>query len=236
MLVVNKKEFNTGMVLAVSFLVVLAVMFMPLFGDGRNAFEASDRLFNSIAKGSTYYIPQVLKENEEYKGENIDVAIKLENENMLKKAAQLFFDAGASVSSEGDQLTIKGDLGQILEVAIKNSDTVFHNHGDELVKKYGYHQKEVLYVWFKSFKAINKALTKQEKFKDAKWVEEVIKRTIEVAYNFFQIEPRTAGSAAGWLSFALLFYVVYTMWWGYAILFLFEGFGLQMKAGRKKEV
>jgi hypothetical protein len=30
--------------------------------------------------------------------------------------------------------------------------------------------------------------------------------------------------------------VVYTMWWGFAIFFLFEGFGLEMKAGKKKEM
>jgi hypothetical protein len=30
--------------------------------------------------------------------------------------------------------------------------------------------------------------------------------------------------------------VIYTLWWGVAILYLFEGIGLQMKAGKKKEV
>jgi hypothetical protein len=35
----------------------------------------------------------------------------------------------------------------------------------------------------------------------------------------------------------LLFYVMYTMWWGFAIFFLFEGFGLTMKKSKiKKEV
>ncbi len=235
MIIVNKKEFRTGALLGISFLVVLAIMFMPVFG-GRNAFEASDLFFNSIAKGSTYYIPRVLKENEEYKGQQIDVTIKLDSPEMLAKASRLFFDAGASVSAEDTQLKVKGDLGQILEYTIQNADTVFHNHGDELAQKYGFHQKEVLHIWFKSLRAVNKALNKQEKFKDAAWIEEVLKRAVEVSYNFFKIEPRSAASAAGMLSFLLIFYVIYTLWWGYAILFMFEGLGLQMKSGRKKEV
>ena len=237
MRIADKKEFRNGALLGISFLVVLIIMFLPLFG-GRNAFEASDRLFNSIAKGSTYYIPQVSKENEEFIGEKIDVTITLDSAEMVRRASRLFFNAGATVTAEGDnnQLKVQGDLGKILQLTIQHADTVFHNRGDELAAEYGYHQKEILYAWFKSRKAVNKSLTKQEKFKDAAWIEEVLKRTVEVSYNFFKIEPRSARSAAGILSFSLIFYVVYTMWWGYAILFMFEGIGLQMKSGKKKEV
>jgi hypothetical protein len=39
------------------------------------------------------------------------------------------------------------------------------------------------------------------------------------------------------MSLMLIFYVVYSLWWGYAILFLFEGLGLSMKRAKvKKEV
>jgi hypothetical protein len=40
---------------------------------------------------------------------------------------------------------------------------------------------------------------------------------------------------AGILSFSLIFYVIYTLWWGIAVLFMFEGIGLEMKKGHKKE-
>jgi hypothetical protein len=57
-----------------------------------------------------------------------------------------------------------------------------------------------------------------------------------VGYNFYRIETRKVSTVAGMLVFSLVFYVAYTLWWGYAVLFLFEGAGLQMKAGAKKEV
>jgi len=236
MLVHHRKEFKIGVILAVGFLIVLKIMFFPFFGQGRNAFEASDDFFNSIAKGSTYFIPQVLKENEDFKGKQIDITFALQNEQVLRRASRLFLDAGAMVKTEGNQMHVVGDLGQIMELALKHSDAIFHNKGDELAQHYGYHQREILFAWHTAFKAMNKALTKAEKFKEAKWVDEVSKRSVEVAFNFFGIQPESVGSAAGMLTFLLIFYIFYTMWWGYAILYIFDGIGLQMKAGKKKEV
>jgi hypothetical protein len=83
---------------------------------------------------------------------------------------------------------------------------------------------------------MDKDLKKQAKFKEAAFLGDVVKKGVEVGYNFYKIEPESASSKIGILSFSLIFYVVYTLWWGIAILFLFEGVGLQMKAGAKKEV
>lgn len=236
MLVMNKKEFNKGLFLGVSFLVVLLIMFMPFFGDGRNAFRAADRFYNSIAKGSTYYMPGLLKHNEEFNGHKVNVAIRIDNSEMLQKATLLYSAAGATVSEANSQLNVSGDLGQILQTVIKQSDTVFHNRGEEIAQQFGFPQREALFVWHQSLKSMNKSLLKQEQFADAAWVEEVMKRAIEVAYNFYKIEPRSAFSSAGVLGFSLGFYVIYTLWWGFAILHLFEGLGLEMKSGHKKEL
>ena len=62
---IEKKSLVKGALLGVVFWVVLGVMFMPLFG-GKNAFDASDDLFNSISKGSTHFIPKLEKRVEEY--------------------------------------------------------------------------------------------------------------------------------------------------------------------------
>ena len=236
MLVMNKKEFTKGLYLAVSFLIALAVMFLPIFGNGRNAFRAADRLYNSIAKGSTYYMPALLKQNAAYLGHSIDVVLNLDNPEILQKAGRLYAATGAKVQQTGSQLRLVGDLGQITALAIKQSDTVFHNRGEEIAQQFGFLQREALFVWHYTLKAMGKNLTKQKQFADAAWLEEVNKRGVEVAYNFYKIEPRSAYSSAGILGFSLVFYVIYTMWWGFAILFLFEGLGLEMKAGRKKEV
>ncbi|MBM3299773.1 MAG: hypothetical protein FJY85_07445, partial [Deltaproteobacteria bacterium] len=71
---------------------------------------------------------------------------------------------------------------------------------------------------------------------ESAFVQEVIKKGVEPGYNYFGVVSEHASSKVGILTFSLVFYVVYTLWWGIAVLWLCEGVGLQMKAGVKKEV
>ena len=234
MAALGKKSLGIGMFMAIVFIVILTVMFTPIFG-GKNAFEAADNFFNSIAKGSTYFIPGLMKDSESYNGKTIDVTAKLPNQAMTATAVKLFKASGALVS-EGESLRIAGDLGQISRAALQDADAMFFNRGKEVADKYGVPEKEVLFTWWTAFKEMEKDLKRQKKFAEAAWLSNASKRSLEVGYNFYRIELRKVSAAAGMLVFSLVFYVAYTLWWGYAILFLFEGAGLQMKAGAKKEV
>jgi hypothetical protein len=230
----RKKLLGVGLIMAVVFIVVLAVMFTPLFG-GKNAFEAADNFFNSIAKGSTYFIPDLMKDSESYNGKSIDVSAKLPNKNIAAAAVKLFKASGALVG-EGESLRIVGDLGQISRAALRDADAMFFNRGKPVADKYGVPEKEVLFTWWTAFREMEKDLKRQKKFKEAAWLSNASKRGLEVGYNFYRIEVREVSAAMGMLVFSLVFYVAYTLWWGYAVLFLFEGAGLQMKGGAKKEV
>jgi hypothetical protein len=235
MLVRNKREFTKGILLAVTFLIVLVIMFMPLF-NGENALRAADRLFNSISKGSTSYIPDLVKKNKAYEAVAIEATVKVQKPEILKQATKLLTSAGVQATAEGEQVKIKGNLGAVLGAALKDSEAMFNNRDAELQTKYGFPGKEVLYAWWTMFKGLDLDLKRQAKFKEAAFVGDVVKKGVEVAYNYFQIEPQSAVSKAGILTFSLIFYVIYTLWWGIAVLFLFEGIGLEMKAGAKKEV
>ncbi len=235
MLIKEKRAFIKGLVLAIGFLVVLVIMFLPLL-DGDTALTAADKLFNSISKGSTNFIPDLMKKSEAYNGTALEVNVTLKDREMAQKVTKLFSAAGAQASGAGAQLKVKGDLGRISGAALEDSYAMFNNREAEVSSKYGFPGKEVLYLWWSAFKEVDKDLKKQERFKEAAFLAVVVKKGVEVGYNFYQIEPQTARSKAGILTFSLIFYVIYTLWWGIAILFLFEGFGLQMTAGSKKEV
>ncbi len=241
MLIKNKGEFIKGLLLAITFLVVLFIMFMPLFNKdtvpgGENALRAADRLFNSISKGSTAYFPDLLKKNKAYEGTSFDVTLKFKNKEMAEKAAKLLTSAGAQTSGDAEQLKVKGNFGAVIAASLKDSEAMFNNRDAELQTNYGFPGKEALYVWWTTFKEFDLDLKRQAKFKEATFVGDVVKKGIEVGYNFFQIKPESAASKWGILTFALIFYVIYTLWWGIAVLFLFEGMGLEMKAGAKKEM
>lgn len=236
MLVKDKRSFIKGALLAITFLIVLIIMFLPYFGEGENALRAADRLFNSIAKGSTNYFPDLLKKNKAFEGTAFDVTLKFKDQQTAQQASKLFTSAGAKGKEEGAQLKVSGDLGVVMAAALKDSGAMFNNRDSELQTKYGIPGRDALYVWWSALKEMDKDLKKQTKFKEAAFLGDVVKKGVEVGYNFFKIQPESASSKAGILSFSLIFYVIYTLWWGIAVLFLFEGFGLQMKAGAKKEV
>jgi hypothetical protein len=235
MIVKNKKQFVWGLTLGASFAVILLLMFSPLF-HGENSLQAADRLFNSIAKGSTYYFPGLQEKNEHYKDVKFEVTLKLADEDMAGKATKLLAEAGVGAAVDGAEVKASGYMGQVVQAALEDSEAMFNNQGEEIAAKYGYPGKEVLYVWWSTFKSLDKELKKQKMFAEASFLADVVKKGVEVGYNFYGISPQKASSRAGILSFSLVFYVIYTLWWGYAILFLFEGVGMQMKKGAKKEV
>ena len=235
MLIKDKRAFIKGAVLFVSFFVVLLLMFSPMFG-GKNALEAADDLFNSMSKGSTYYIPDLIKKNESYKGASVSLSIKLKDTQMAQKASKLLTTVGATVKEDGAQLSVSGDLGRLVEASLKDSDAMFNNRDTEVTARYGLPGKEALFVWWNVLTQTDRDLTRQKRFKEAKWVSDVVQKGVETGYNFFGIVPQTVGSRAGILTFSLVFYVIYTLWWGVAIMFLFEGVGFELKAGAKKEM
>jgi len=234
MVVVHKGSFAIGAVMTVVFFVILGLMFSPLF-NGENAFHASDRLFNSIAKGSSYAIPRLQDEARDFVGRPVDLVLELTDEAVVADGAAVLGVAGAdAVATEGG-LRLNGDLGSILGAALADSDAMFNDRGAEVRDRYGLPERQVMYAWWNVLKELYRETKLEGRVEESNFVEEVQSRAVEVGYNFYGIAPAKARDHAGIITFALVFYVAYTLWWGYAILYLFDGFGLQMKPSHKKE-
>jgi len=227
-MIANKKELTGGIAMMAGFLVVLFIFFMPLY-HGQNGLDYLDNLFNSISKGSAYYIPE-LKEKvaKSEVGKNITVNLSFETEEQAKESALLFTNGGATVIAEGKSMKVSGDFGKILGNCLEDSDTLFKNQGDKLEEKYGTEGKKTLFNWWTGLKSLKKDLDKQSMFKESTTVNKVMTRAVECAYNYYKVVPESMTSKLWMVIFSLVFYVVYTMWYGYAILFIFEGWGLQI--------
>ncbi len=235
MLIIEKKTFLVGALMALTFLIVLILMFLPLRG-GLNTFEASDRLFNSIAKGSSNQFEALRREVDGYRGSTFEVKITLNNDDLAVKARTLLDRAGVKTEENGLQLKATGDLSQLAGAIIEDAEAVFHNRGTEIVSKYGYADRQTLFAWWNILKEMQRVLESKGRFDTAAMLHDVTMKGVEVAYNFYGIEPKNASSNTSILAGALLFYVLYTLWWGYAVLYLFNGLGMKMKASSKKEV
>jgi hypothetical protein len=225
MVIENKNRFFLGLGLLATFFVVLILVFSPLF-NGKNGLEFLDNLYNSIAKGSAYYIPKVLKDIKEYKGTNINVTIKSKNDNQLTLMHSLL-SKNAEATMSGKSITLNGDLGKLLAQSIEDADQMYKNDGKAFSSKYGgADEKELLYTWYETFHLMDKELKKQKKFKEARVLNHVLEKCVEPAYNFYKIEAQKIADKVGVVIFSLIFYVIYTIWFGYAIMYILEGFGL----------
>jgi len=245
MIVRHKKPFSVGVVLAISFFAVLLLIFSPLFG-GKNGLDFADESFNKLAKGSSYFIPKVAKNNEKFMGKMFSVSINMDKEGdkpgdaqkRAELASKLYTTAGAATEINGAALKVEGDLGKVLEAALQDSDAMFKNEGEKIKAKYGVDdEKKMFRQWHNTLTKIDKAFKKDKKFEEASIVSAVAKKAVEPAYNFYQVDANKVADHAGMMSGLLIFYVAYTMWWGFAIFYMFDGIGLSMKKAKvKKEV
>src|SRR5512144_1863736 len=207
MIIRNAKTFNIGALFAITFIGVLIAIFSPLF-QGKNGLEFADNSFNKLAKGSSYFIPKVVKDNERFMGKAFTVSIRTDKpedkpgdaEKRAENIAKVFTTAGAKVDISGSTLKIEGDLGQVLASALQDADAMFKNEGEKIKARYG--------------------TDKEKKIVESKMVNAVVKKAVEPAYNFYQIDANRVSDHAGMLSGLLVFYVFYTMWWGYAIFYM----------------
>jgi hypothetical protein len=237
MLVRHKKPFNFGMLLAVSFILVLVMIFSPVFPGGKNGLEYSDDLFNKLSKGSSYFIPRVSDNARKLEGTSFNVVLKMDNPEQVQNAIKIVLAAGAQVGTEGTQLKISGDLGKMLSKIVRDSDAMYKNEGAKVSEVYSQDERIVMSTWWKILTLMHKELQKDKKIEESNVVNEVIKKALEPSYNFYGIEAQRVSDKAGTMTGLLIFYVLYTMWWGYAIFYLFDGLGLSMKKAKvKKEV
>ncbi len=225
----RKKVFYGGCGLFLGFIVVLVILFLPIFGQGKNGLDYMDSLYNTISKGSAYYIPGLREDAKEFAGKAIAVEIEMSGEKQAKATALLFEKSGAAATASGSLLRVEGDLGNILANCLDDSDAMFKNRGEAINTKYGYPEKRVLYNWWTALKLTDKALKKQKLFPEAAFIDAVKKKAVECSYNFYKIEPQDITDQIGLVLFSLVFYVVYTMWYGFAIMFMFEGWGLKLE-------
>ncbi|RZB34255.1 MAG: hypothetical protein SRB1_00023 [Desulfobacteraceae bacterium Eth-SRB1] len=226
-MIAHKKEFFGGSAMMVAFIVVMVIIFLPVF-NGQNGLQYMDDLYNSISKGSAYTIPQLKEKANKFTGNTVNATLAMKDNGQAEKTAILLKKAGASVAISGSELKVTGDFGKILTLCLNDADLMYYNKGRDLVSKYSYNEREVMYNWWMALKAMDKDLKKQKKFEESKTIGEMSKKGVEFSYNYYKVEPQKVSDRLGIISFSLIFYVAYTLWYGFAIMFMFEGWGMKL--------
>lgn len=228
MLSSQKKDLARGITLMCSFAVVLTMMFLPIM-KGSTFIHFMDHLYNSISKGSVYYIDRLNVETKGYRGKSATVSLNAETSAQADRMTLIFKKNRIPVLVGNLGIRVTTDLGIMMEAVLTDSDSMFRNRGDEIHQRYGIPEKLLLYDWWHILKATEKSLTRARQFEEAKFVHSVLTKAVECAYNYYGIEARNIMDQAYLVILSLLFYILYTIWLGFAILFLLKGFGLKLE-------
>lgn len=241
MLVHAKAPFIRGCLLLISFLILFAIMLMPLMkdelGNHMTGLQYADNVFNELSKGSSYFIPGVRNSVKTVEGKTVEISVKLKKADLAELAGLVLEKSGATeVRVENGKVTFSGNLGVILTSATDDANNLYNNDADAVAQKYdGQPALKVAAAWWYLLSPSIKELQKQHKIEEAQVVDNVMRRAIEPGNNFFSVPPAKVSEHLILMSAMLIFYVLYTLWYGFAIFELFEGMGLAMTKSKVKQ-
>lgn len=225
----DTRQFGIGIGLTVVFLGGLALMFSPLFANGGNVLDHLDGVFNSISKASAYYVPGAIERAKKLEGTAVSIGVGAKSAGQAAQMERLFRAAGATVTVQGTKLSVSGDLGRVLGAALADADAMFQNDATGAQARYGFDGKRALYAWHTALGEASKDLTRQGQYALSAAVRDALTKAVEPAYNYYGVTAIPMRKMIGIALAALVGYVIYTVWYGFAILFLFEGWGLNLE-------
>lgn len=232
MLIVHKKKFFQGAILFLSFAALFWTMTLPLFHDSAgaklNSLEYADTIFNELSKGSSWFIPDVQKAISELGEKNVNLSARIANADYRRIALMELERAEiADRREEGDIIHFSGNLAPLLSLATENSASLYNNDGAAVSARYeGAAPLQVSAAWWRLLNPCIKELQKRGEVAAAKVVEMVVKKAVEPGNNFYGLPTARVSENIILVCAMLAFYVLYAIWYGFAIYHLFDGFGL----------
>ena len=250
MLIRNGKAFTRGLLLMASFIVVFVLFFMPVFpaqegrGEKTNGLVYADHLFNTLSKGSSNFFDPSLQDPksvdvavEGVKGINVDLEVPVKNVDLIEPAVKLLAEYGFEASASGAAVKMKGDVYVLFKGILADSLSTYNNKLDEVSGRHGgMDGHQVMKAYWALVDGMIKPMQRAGLVKEATVANTVKGKAVESSYNFYGITPLRVVDNIPLVAGFLIFYVVYTMWYGFAIFELFEGIGLTMKKSAKSEV
>lgn len=231
MLIRHKKKFYQGLLMILSFAALFWAMLLPLFrdsdGNRLTSLQYADTVFNGLSKGSSWFIPEVQTEIKALGEHNASLEVRITRPDLLKTALLELEKCGIAARDSGDTLTFSGNLSRILEAATADSADMYNNNGAAVSSRYdGTPPLRVTEAWWALLNPCIKELQKQNDLAAARAVEQVVRKAVEPGNNFYGLPMARVSENILTTCGMLAFYVLYAIWYGFAIYHLFDGFGL----------
>ncbi len=235
--VVDRRRLSLGMTGLVTFLGVLGLWLSPVI-DGKTGLEWADLLFNQLTKSSIHFTSEGVRGAAKFEGVTVDLGVNPRWPGGDAQVARIVTANGMSAKVIGDsRVRIVGDLGLLAKAAAADAELLFTGNEQALRDRYGMGGREVIYYWWTAFEGLGRRYTQEDRPAEAGFVTSFASRVLEPSYNFAGIDQRDISQNVGIVTLLLSFYVLYTLWLGFSIMLVFEGFGIgTTKPGQKREV
>ena len=249
---------------AAVFIVILSPVFPSEYqGRKTNGLVYADHMFNTLSKGSANFFDKSLKSTKSVnysiqavKGKVIDLTFPLPTQEAADNALVLFekiginaaltnaagdtpeeaAEATAAPSRKGVEVSItQADLFVLLNAMITDAEMLYHNDDAAIGAQYDMDGRLAVKTWWQMASSMIKPMQRVDLIPEAAIVHTVQTKALEASYNFYGITAEKVSDNILLVIAFLLFYVLYTMWYGFSIFELFDGIGLSMNKGKKQE-
>lgn len=232
-LIQNRAALLKGCLLLGSFFVLFTLILTPLFPSGvwgqkYTLLQYADAIFNQLSKGSSWFVPQLRQRISEMKTDVSRVSLKSLPDKALAPLLEILVDkAGGNSSIQGEGFEYSVSLKSLLSAAVDDASMLYDNDGEKVSDHYaGAPWENVARGWWTLLSLSVHDLQKQGKVREAALVNDVVLKAIEPGFNFYGM-PRAGMSGHVMVVAALLaFYLLYTLWYGFGIMEIFDGVGL----------
>lgn len=233
-LIRNPGKFRMGVAGLAVFAALFAISVRPIVHD-QSVLAWADGLFNSLAKDSVNYMEDGVRQAKRFEGTDIDLSIKARDLWDPAKVKGVIEHGGgqASVLKDG-RVRIQGDLGKLGMAAVADAGLAFANKDKEMCDRHGATSCRVLYYWWTVFDGLTRRYIQNGDAKQAEFTKYMMTKVLEPAYNFRGLRARDIGQNALPATVLLVAYVVFTLWYGVSILYIFEGLGITVSASKEK--
>jgi uncharacterized membrane protein YfcA len=235
-IIIDRAKFNLGLVGLAVFGVVLTSALVPWRRNG-NLLNRADTFFSRLAKQSVYYVPQARRRTTEIQDARMDFGVRPRDQADLAHIRAIASAGGSRTSLTPDgRVRIQGVLGPLSMTALDDADLMFAGKGEQIQAKYGLRATAVIYHWWLIFDSLARRYVQENLSQHAEYCKYVSAKVLEPAYNFRDVPAGRPDGGTTMLLFLLVLYVVYTVWYGMAIMLMFEGLGITATAakGRKE--
>lgn len=208
------------------FAVMLSVASRPVI-NGQTVLDWADGMFNQLSKASANSIPQAREKAAKFVGTSVNFGLAQRDVWDSDAVTRLLHRSGVDATLlEDGRVRVTGDLGKLSAVALEDAQLAFENRVLELSARHDMEGPEVIYYWWAVFDGLTRRYVQEGRGEEAAFTKYMMTKILEPSYNFRGIEAESISRRAMPVSILLTAYVLFTIWYGVSILFIFEGLGI----------